>query len=1194
MFLEQAQRGFIRNGGIDQCIDVLLDVIEDNAMRRRSARRRPRAEQPDLYVLSYDQRKAFDSVQQYSIRASLERFNFPQKAVDFICSSLEDAWSAVRTKGGMTKRFPVRASVRQGDPLSPLVYIMVIDALHEGYRKNPLHCQNDGYFMGSPSIRVTSLGYADDTIVVAHTWEALRRLHSWTLAFFAAHRFGLNGSKSHLAATKDPTGGNLVLEGTGESDQITSVSLEEAFRYLGLWLTLSLSWTKQVAAMEQAVLGFCSTVSAQRLDLNMVARSYREYLLPRLEIGFKFASVSRRKLNSWMERVKRTALAAAGVSRAKSISKKAFCAMLGVISLEKHSLLVRASEMFIRLNSSSLSSRSGSIRAHEGTRVESGRLVALRTRTPNRTADIIREARKIGFSLWSNAGHDRVPKALPHEQFPVEDGADRISVFTDGSTSPFSSVSAYAAVVFGPGMSKPVAHASAPMITGGNNYMAEGAAVLEAVRRTPDGAGLYVYSDSLSLIKALHSWQSCCSTRQRLRSELRPVLNGIVRSASRLRFIHIEHVPAHTEGTDWKSVGNAYADELANDTRSWPNWGTGKASRFMEMLLEACDERFRPCLDGRHIMGDVRKALRDHLDNVQFQEWAALSEQGKLAATYPERMREAVAWVRRQRDPHLSAFLVQLASNCLPGSSKWTPQVGGSCPLCLEGVRNDAYHMFTCSADAEFHNAALLRLKRELGLFGINLDKPSLYDMSVARLIEECLDAAKSSQLCYKPTEDRARSVAVAFAQQEILSGSASTTPFLNALQTFNNDRRDSVPEWSISPTFAEAFWRPARLCWEMITDCWTRLTMAERWLSIMEGDLDLGAHGGTFDVSWVGKNGLVAINPFMRRLETAAFLTKAADALVEDAPTRFVIIAPASADMDSIAEKAPIAMRLRTCDSSDIWSENHPAVPYVVWLCASAKSLSTDAIDHHALAEWSNSGHTRQSLLALANVAQPRGPPRPLPLSKPSGFRHPHFWVPGPINANSPNNRPSPVRMTDVASILGVLPRGMDGLLKAAGCRRQHAEQVADRVKAWLLWTGMRLFYDRRRRISAATKLHATALSKELSLVRAAFLRSARTRRKRARALSRPPAGQAGLRSRSPPPLPRPSNPRPQKRHRRSLAERSNAVIQSYVYRQSRLRPRTNLFGLAATSLLTSHACPQTAPFLFDDIDRAKMHDCR
>jgi hypothetical protein len=67
MFLEQAQRGFIRNGGIDQCIDVLLDVIEDNAMRRRSARRRPRAEQPDLYVLSYDQRKAFDSVQQYSI-----------------------------------------------------------------------------------------------------------------------------------------------------------------------------------------------------------------------------------------------------------------------------------------------------------------------------------------------------------------------------------------------------------------------------------------------------------------------------------------------------------------------------------------------------------------------------------------------------------------------------------------------------------------------------------------------------------------------------------------------------------------------------------------------------------------------------------------------------------------------------------------------------------------------------------------------------------------------------------------------------------------------------------------------------------------------------------------------------------------------------------------------------------------------
>jgi hypothetical protein len=47
-------------------------------------------------------------------------------------------------------------------------------------------------------------------------------------------------------------------------------------------------------------------------------------------------------------------------------------------------------------------------------------------------------------------------------------------------------------------------------------------------------------------------------------------------------------------------------------------------------------------------------------------------------------------------------------------------------------------------------------------------------------------------------------------------------------------------------------------------------------------------------------------------------------------------------------------------------------------------------------------------------------------------------------------------------------------------------------------------------------------------------------------------------------------------------------------VYRQSRLRPRKDLFGLTAASSQAARASPQTAPFLFDDVDRAKMHDCR
>ena len=54
--------------------------------------------------------------------------------------------------------------MRQGDPLSPLIYICVTDALHEGLRMNPLYDRPTGYiFSNDPDLQVASSGYADDT-----------------------------------------------------------------------------------------------------------------------------------------------------------------------------------------------------------------------------------------------------------------------------------------------------------------------------------------------------------------------------------------------------------------------------------------------------------------------------------------------------------------------------------------------------------------------------------------------------------------------------------------------------------------------------------------------------------------------------------------------------------------------------------------------------------------------------------------------------------------------------------------------------------------------------------------------------------------------------------------------------------------------------------------------------------------------
>ena len=127
--MNKAQRAFIRDGSTSQCITTALNILED--FHRKPKRKRKRT-QSQLFLLAYDQVKAYDSVQTYTIRASLERFNLPEKFISYVLSNLENATSCFKTFYGPTEDFPVVTSVRQGDPLAPLIYICVMDALHEG------------------------------------------------------------------------------------------------------------------------------------------------------------------------------------------------------------------------------------------------------------------------------------------------------------------------------------------------------------------------------------------------------------------------------------------------------------------------------------------------------------------------------------------------------------------------------------------------------------------------------------------------------------------------------------------------------------------------------------------------------------------------------------------------------------------------------------------------------------------------------------------------------------------------------------------------------------------------------------------------------------------------------------------------------------------------------------------------------
>ena len=202
--LHPAQDGFIKGGDPNRCIDCVLDVWE-HAHKK----------QAECYNIFYDIRAAYDSVRHDDMIRCLHRFGMPKSFIEFVTSSLSGLKAQVRTPYGCTKQFDVQRSLRQGDPLSPILFVMFVDSLHEGISSNPLEKdRNDGYIFkrweGVKNKVIASKGFADDTWVVSGTRAGLRRINRWVHAWCTWHDLHLHPRKTRFLALEwktNPDGG---------------------------------------------------------------------------------------------------------------------------------------------------------------------------------------------------------------------------------------------------------------------------------------------------------------------------------------------------------------------------------------------------------------------------------------------------------------------------------------------------------------------------------------------------------------------------------------------------------------------------------------------------------------------------------------------------------------------------------------------------------------------------------------------------------------------------------------------------------------------------------------------------------------------------------------------------------------------------------------------------------------------------
>lgn len=152
--VHENQYGFIKGRTIQHCLAWSFEYIHQFQQSKQ-----------EILILKLDFEKAFDTIEHITILRIMEQMGFPTTWLNWVRMVFDSASSSILLNGVPGNFFKCRRGVRQGDPLSPLLFVLgtellqaILDrAMNIGLLTKPIIDQGGGDF---PIVQ-----YADDTLV---------------------------------------------------------------------------------------------------------------------------------------------------------------------------------------------------------------------------------------------------------------------------------------------------------------------------------------------------------------------------------------------------------------------------------------------------------------------------------------------------------------------------------------------------------------------------------------------------------------------------------------------------------------------------------------------------------------------------------------------------------------------------------------------------------------------------------------------------------------------------------------------------------------------------------------------------------------------------------------------------------------------------------------------------------------------
>lgn len=213
------QSGFIEGRQIVHNVSILQDLV--GVYNRKSA--------PPGCLLKVDIRKAYDSVHWEFLKEMLKELNFPNRFIDWIMACVTTPSYSLCINGSTKGFFHGKQGLRQGDPMSPLLFVICMEYLSR-LLQYASYQQGYQFHYRCKGVRLNHLVFADDLILFSRGDEFSIMQNMRALATFAkVSGLAANSGKSALYVCNVPDEiKSSILDKTGFMED------KLPFRYLGV------------------------------------------------------------------------------------------------------------------------------------------------------------------------------------------------------------------------------------------------------------------------------------------------------------------------------------------------------------------------------------------------------------------------------------------------------------------------------------------------------------------------------------------------------------------------------------------------------------------------------------------------------------------------------------------------------------------------------------------------------------------------------------------------------------------------------------------------------------------------------------------------------------------------------------------------------------------------------------------------